>query len=251
MVVTVDGDAAAYHRAEKTLRVAEIGTRPGATVIRVEQTHDGSRVREGRLGVAANKNTGLEHLMGAGVDHLFLSDDDCGPLAPSAIKMHVELAEQGGVPHSMVCWGKSRNPVVHASGCADWRWPRGVLLYQTREVVEKVGGMVEAFGPGGHEHAEYSRRIHQHGLTPVCYPTPINYAWRGMGATAFWACEDMPHQGEPISVLGRRRKAHTSLRRKGSDWPDIDKVMQARDGDTSFVPYTAIENGRGPATLPS
>lgn len=244
LFVTVDGSA------EDTARAAAAVHDHTESVFRVGQVGmgipDRMRYRGSRMGVATNKNTGLELLMDhTGVDHLFLCDDDTWPMDHRALLLHTGLL----LPHSMVCWGASRKPVWRATH-AEWSWPRGVVLYQTRDVVAQVGGMDEAFGPGGHEHAEYSRRIHQHGLTPHPFVSPLVYSvHRGWGARTYWHAEDMPRRGEPNGALGSRRRRITTVRRQEGDWSKIDAVMQARDGDTSYVPFRAHENGRQSATL--
>lgn len=247
LFVTVDGDEAAVERAY--FAVEDIT----GSVFRVGQADPEFPfpTRDGRLGVAVNKNTGLELMMAnTGAEHLFLSDDDTYPLSADALDLH-----RGFLPHSMVCWGKSRLASTDQR-MASWTWPRGVVLYQTRRTVELVGGMIEAFGPGGHEHVEYSRRIHQSGLTPVEFPSPAAYAngegnrrSLGIGARRFWHAEDMPRLGEPLGNLRLRKKGLTSVRRQDGDWAKIEKIMADRDGDTSPVPYTARENGRLSATL--
>lgn len=206
----------------------------------------GSWIEGERLGVAANKNTGLELLMdNTKVEHLFLSDDDCWPLFPESLTKHIDF----GIQHSIVCWGKSRLTTT-SGGFAEWSWPRGVMLYQTRAVVEAIGGMDERFGPGGHEHVEYSQRIYNIGVTPAPFPSPTSYATRGaQGAGALWHCEDMRKPGEHIPDWDSRRKAITSIKRKPGDWSRINKIMTERAGSVDFVGFRAHENGRASATL--
>lgn len=207
-------------------------------------------VKDQRMGVAVNKNTGIELLMGAGVEHLFLCDDDTWPLSPTALDKHLEL----DIPHSLVCWGKSRLGDTHAK-YATWNWPRGVMLYQTRAVVERVGGMDERFGPGGHEHVEWSQRIHNAHLTPAPFVSPLVYALRGVSgnpatrASTFWNCEDMRKPGETPVQWDARKKRNTSIRRTRRDWEHIDRVMAERQGSSDFVSYQAQANGRSSATL--
>lgn len=250
LVVTVDGDEHAATRARQVTDPSKFGT-----VYRVGQPDRPYRWqgRGGCLGVAVNKNTGLELLMDNYVEHLFLCDDDTYPLYPQALTKHTAL----GQPHSMVCWGKSRltpSSQGDAEGYVEWAWPRGVMLYTHRSVVEKVGGMDERFGPGGHEHVEWSQRIHNAGLTPAPFITPVSYALRGaagpaMRADALWHCEDMRKPGETGDAWDRRKRRNTSIRRKGSDWTHIDKIMAEVQGRTDFVPFRAHENGRSSATL--
>lgn len=230
LIVTVDGTEEAVERAASVVN--------GATVIRVGQ---GAGV-DGRMGVAVNKNTGLEALeVLAGVEHYFLSDDDTGPRNAAAWRLHVD----NDLAHSMVCWGKSRLEKPARRNYTTWAWPRGVMLYAHRSVVEKVGGMVEEFGPGGHEHVEWSRRIHQSGLTPAPYCSPAEYAgWTGrnynaLGAKAFWECVDFPP----------RAKGLTSVRRRPGDWERIENIMRMMDGNPVFIDYKAAENLRQSATL--
>lgn len=243
LFVTVDGDEAAAQR------VANVVSPWTGSVYRVGQPCESGVapiLRDSRLGVAANKNTGLELLAdNSFAAHMFLSDDDTWPRSPQALREHTEMP----LPHSMVCWGRHRVK-GRKTGYAEWSWPRGVVLYLRRSVLETVGGMDERFGPGGHEHVEWSRRIHQHGLTPVEFPSPTRYLDRsGTGAALLWNCEDMAKPGEPLGNLRLRRRKITSIRRTADDWPHIEKIMDERNGDTEYVPFRAHANGRTSATL--
>lgn len=243
LFVTVDGDDEAVARVE-----AAVGEFTGS-VFRVGQ---GPAVRDGRMGVAVSKNTGLELLMQNiywPTEHLFLSDDDTWPLSPDALALHTGFSQ----PHSMVMWGAHRKPRIHAfdkGPYAEWSWPRGVVLYAERYVVEHVGGMDERFGPGGHEHVDWSRRIYQAGLTPVPYLSPTEYVRsNALGARPYWHAEDMPRPGETLGGLRLRKRGLTTIRREAEDWTAINALMTARDGNTAYVPYHARANGRRSATL--
>lgn len=241
IVVTVDGtEAAAARAAHAVMGFAE--------VYRVGQRRWSVDPYDGKQGVAVNKNTGIELLMAQGIEHLFLSDDDSWPLTYEAIEQHLDF----GPPHSMVCWGNGRIERVDSQG-AVWKWPRGVLLYARRSVIERVGGMVESFGLGGHEHAEWSNRIHQAGMTPEPFITPAAYGFPdgglSMGARRFWHCEDMPGVSEPRLEFQKRKKGNTTIHRTSEDWVRIDRVMRRQRGSSGFVPYEAEQNGRVSATL--
>lgn len=240
LFVTVDGPEAAVE-VVKTVR-----TRCGmADRVQIIHCGKGRPERDGRQGVAVNKNTGLEALMDRNVHHLFLSDDDTWPRRPASLDLHTNMA----VPHSMVCWGGNRLESTTAQR-AFWSWPRGVVLYVERAVVREVGGMVEEFGFGGHEHVEWSRRIHQHGFTQHPYTSPIEYADRqGKGAIVWWHGADMRAPGESQTELGARRREQTSVRRLGDDWGPIKALMEKQDGNTAFVPFRAAENGRAFASI--
>jgi hypothetical protein len=229
LIVTVDGPEDAAQRAYEAADPAKFGN-----VYRVGQ---GRASRDGRQGVAVNKNTGIELLMAQGIEHILLCDDDTWPLATAAITEHVRLAQDHGVLHNMICWGQGRHP-RQFTNYASWSWPRGVLLYTNAFAIDHVGGMDERFGPGGHEHVEWSKRIHNVGLTPKQFCSPRLYADdQGMGVKRLWHCADI------------ERKHKSTVRRVGKDWAHINQIMAERIGDTSFVPYTATENGRESATL--
>lgn len=241
--VTVDGDEAAVARAAR----AVVGF---AEVYRVGQPRWSVSPFDGRMGVAVNKNTGIELLLDSATDieHLFLCDDDTWPLLPQSIDKHISLP----MHHSMVCWGGHRlgDTSPRLVGYVEWTWPRGVALHATRQAVETIGGMDERFGPGGHEHVEWSQRIYNAGLTPHPFCSPASYATReGYGARALWHAEDMRRPGEKLGDHRLRRRNLTSVRRRDEDWDLINEIMDQRQGSRDFLPYQAHENGRGSATL--
>jgi hypothetical protein len=239
IVVTVDGDGLAAEHVYRFLHHWQ----------NIYQVGQGREHRESRQGVAVNKNTGIELLMAQGCKELFLSDDDTWPLNSGAVELH----RQSELDHSMVCWGRSRKIGVSGNPpnqVAHWSWPRGAMLYVRRHVIDTVGGMDERFGPGGHEHVEWSKRIHYAGFTPFEYPTPAQYAdVTGMSARHYWNAEDMQKPGEPLGSTRVRRKKITSVRRLDGDWERIEKIMADRAASSEFVPYTAAQNQRLSATL--
>lgn len=217
-----------------------------AQVLRVGQPRFAVGPYSGRLGVAANKNTGIEALWDAGVEHLFLSDDDAYPRRTLALEPHTR---SGAPAHSMVNWGGHRLD-FNRQGQPVWKWPRGSVLYMHRPAIHVVGGMIEEFGQGGHEHVEYSRRIHQMGLTNAPFPAPVYMSrHRGMGARAQWACEDMPKVGEPLPNVKHRRRKITSVKRPEGYWENAERIMSEMDGKPRYVNFRAGSNGRSPATM--
>ncbi len=238
LFVTVDGNAA------DVCRVAEAVHFWTESVFRVGQLHINQNpvISVRRQGVAVNKNTGLELMMdNTRAEHLFLSDDDTWPLYRASLDKHIEYTP----PHSMVNWGRRR---VDSAG--EWSWPRGVMLYAHRSVIERVGGMDERFGAGGHEHAEWSMRIHTAGLTPQNFPSPPSYLTRNAkGASALWHAEDMARVGEAKGTFLSRKAHFTTITRGAADWERIHKIMDERAGSSDYAGYRAHENGRSSATL--
>lgn len=237
LCVTVDGSLEAARRVREAV----------PNRVPVLMAGKGRPEREGRQGVAVNKNTGISYLMGRSCAHLFLCDDDTYPLSPESLDLHIG----GASMHSMVCWGPSRLEKINPD-ISVWSWPRGVLLYTRATAVRTVGGMVEEFGPGGHEHVEWSTRMFMANLSPAVFCAPRQYGLiNGKGARNYWHCEDMRRPDETPDQLGVRRQQITSVRRQEGDWEHIKALMASRrtlasGGSVQYVPYDEFENGRGP-----
>lgn len=116
-----------------------------------------------RLGIAMTKNRGIEELMNLGCEHLFLADDDVYPIRSDWWKPYVESRER----HLSYQWPRgSRWRVLHRdSNHFSISFPRGVMLYADKKVIESVGGFDPSFGRWGGEHVEWSRRIHKENLS--------------------------------------------------------------------------------------
>lgn len=151
---------------------------PGVVTVVVDDASDtpvaGAEFRfQHRAGIASAKNKCLELLAAAGVDHLFLFDDDAWPVADHWWTPYVQSPE----PHLMYIFEDLRKPPylkdIHQIGSDDqhtaWSGPRGCMLYVHRDVLPVVGGMDTAFNPWGYEHGDWSNRIHHAGLTTWRY----------------------------------------------------------------------------------
>ena len=169
-------------------------------------------------GVAATKNRGIAALMNAGCTHLFLADDDVWPVADNWADLYVSDTE----PHLMHCWGEDR--LISDDGHYTlWREARGALLYAERRVIDRVGGMRLEFGRWGGEHREWSRRIHNAGLTAQRY-ADLSAAGEGV-----WHALDRGRQVPSTVSKDERARLHAEHRRlKDEFW-----------GSSNFVPYDA------------
>ena len=117
-----------------------------------------------RLGVAMSKNRCMAALMDAGCTDMFLADDDVFPLSDWWWRPYVDSPE----PHLSYQGPRSRrlSKVILVDGPHYVvEFPRGFLLYVTRDVIQDVGGMDPCFGMWGGEHVEWQRRIHEAGWT--------------------------------------------------------------------------------------
>lgn len=150
-----------------------------------------------RRGVAMTKNRGIAELIDRGVEHLFLADDDVWPVADDWWRPYIESPE----PHLSFQWA-TRPP---------WRrthddgkhfaigFPRGVMLYAERRVIDAVGGMDIAYGVHGGEHVEWQQRIHDAGLTRWPYADV-------RGSDRLWHSLDKIQGGTTGSTIPLRRR---------------------------------------------
>lgn len=149
----------------------------GALLIVVDDGSDapfkGANFRfETAKGIAYAKNKCIELAMDAGAEHIFLSDDDTWPITYDWYKPYVNSPEK----HLMFTFPTLKNgrpngnrTVVAKNGIVSYINPCGCLLYIQRDVINKVGGFDTRFNRYGHEHVEYSNRIHNVGLTNYRY----------------------------------------------------------------------------------
>lgn len=167
-------------------------------------------------GVAATKNRSIKLLMDAGVEHLYLVDDDMHPVSDNWTMYADDPAN-----HLMHCWGKSR--LINDDGhYTTWTHPRGVMLYCHRTVIDTVGGMRLDFGPrGGGEHVEWSRRIHNAGLS--------THRYQDLTAARHntWWCED--YERSTPSTIGSAQLEATKQHRH--------QVYDKYRGSTDWVDY--------------
>src|SRR5690606_33114635 len=125
---------------------------------------------EENAGIARAKNKCLELLDGC--EHIFLFDDDCYPKVPGWEKPYIQSPEPHLAYHYLVSEGRSRGVVARYSGDDKheaYAQPQGCMMYAHRSVLDAVGGLDPVFGLYGHEHGDWSNRIHSAGLTTWRY----------------------------------------------------------------------------------
>ena len=110
-------------------------------------------------GIAYGKNMCLYHLQHC--DHIILMDDDCWIKDFGAFDYFIN----SGYNHA--CYMNNSYQVafsgpVHTS----YQMSSGVFIYLTRKAFETVGYFNPKYGRYGYEHAGYSHRIFEAGLTP-------------------------------------------------------------------------------------
>jgi glycosyltransferase involved in cell wall biosynthesis len=234
---------------DQTMRAYRRHTPPDIPILVVddgsEQPAPGAQHRNPTpQGIAAAKNASIALLMDAGVEHLFLSDDDVHPNAPDwwrpyTESRHPHLLHQ---PNTMQMCPICRTQRWHIYNTIEGRfdcthcvadvaplyqdhevfapkWAAGVVYYLHRDVVERVGGLREQFGRWSAETWEYSYRIHN--ALGTTYP--------------FLALRDSRFHAVDAYATGKRSCVPPEIRNahRERNWR---LFLEYRDS-TDFVPY--------------
>ena len=108
-----------------------------------------------RAGIPAAKNKCLEL---AKYDHIFLFDDDTYPICDGWYLPYINSGKEH-LCYSFLPYFKEKNGFkYHTLG-------NGCMLYVTRKCIDTIGGFDWNYGLGKYEHVDFSRRIHNAGLT--------------------------------------------------------------------------------------
>ena len=108
-----------------------------------------------RAGIPASKNKCLEL---AKYDHIFLFDDDTYPVCDGWYLPYINSGKNH-LCYSFLPYFKAKNGFkYHTLG-------NGCMLYVTRKCIDTIGGFDWNYGLGKYEHVDFSRRIHNAGLT--------------------------------------------------------------------------------------
>jgi hypothetical protein len=135
---------------------------------------------EDRRGVARRKNECLENLKHC--DYIFLFDDDCHPKRKGWEKFFIDASVKTNCQHFVY----NKPPFCNIDNlkfingyvleCFDASG--GVLLFYTKEVIEKVGGFYTGYELYGFEHIGHSMRTKRAQFTPdwfVCVEGTQDY----------------------------------------------------------------------------
>lgn len=108
-----------------------------------------------RAGIPAVKNKCLEL---AKYDHIFLFDDDTYPIVDNWYVPYI-YSEKEHLCYTFLAKHKVKYGFkYHTLG-------NGCMLYVTRKCINTIGGFDWNYGLGKYEHVDFSRRIHNAGLT--------------------------------------------------------------------------------------
>ena len=129
---------------------------------------------EDRKGVAFRTNEALRVLVNHGCDCFFIFNDDCLIINDGWAEFFIEAHKASGQHHFLFLketptikqqyFEKIAGTGVTIEGFTNCA---GCMMFLTKKAIEKVGAFNEEFGLYGFEHAEYSKRVHLAGLTPM------------------------------------------------------------------------------------
>ncbi len=108
-----------------------------------------------RAGIPAAKNKCLEL---AKYDHIFLFDDDTYPIADEWYLPYINSGKEHLCFTFLPAFKRKDGFSYHTLG-------NGCMLYVTRKCIDTIGGFDWDYGLGKYEHVDFSRRIHNAGLT--------------------------------------------------------------------------------------
>lgn len=130
-----------------------------------------------RMGIAYRKNECLKALKDC--DYIFLFDDDCFPIRDGWADYFINVHKVSGQHHFLYLGETATIKQINKFQCnemasGNWRIIYinsfdncgGAFMFLTKEVIKKVGGYNKGYGYYGFEHAGFTDRIHQAGLTP-------------------------------------------------------------------------------------
>lgn len=116
---------------------------------------DASYRFEKRSGIPSVKNKSLEL---AKYDHIFLFDDDTYPIVDGWYLPYINSGKEH-LCYTFLAKHKVKDGFkYHVLG-------NGCMLYVTRKCIDTIGGFDWNYGLGKYEHVDFSRRIHNAGLT--------------------------------------------------------------------------------------
>lgn len=114
-------------------------------------------------GVAYGSNICLYNLRHC--DHIFLFNDDCFPIHPDWVNFFVNSGQE----HALYM-NKDYSPFMQNEQICYYANASGVFMYLTKKAFNTVGYFNTEYGRFGFEHAAYSKRIFNAGLTLTNFP---------------------------------------------------------------------------------
>lgn len=203
---------------------------PGARVVVVDdasqtpvQINDAIVYRfDQNVGIARAKNKCIELL--AGCQNIFLFDDDTYPKKIGWHEPYIASPEH----HLMYLFDKWANGKPVGDDAVIYKddlhtahsHARGCMLYVDDVAIATVGGMDTRFGKAMEEHADWSTRIHNAGLTTFKYMDVIN---------SDQLIYSMDQSQEVASSIPRADRVQGIERNK--------KLIQDRQDSVEFAPY--------------
>jgi len=129
----------------------------GGSVVRVEKDTE-------RVGAAITRNKCLRYLMEEGCDHVFLFDDDCYPTMRGWERYVIDQAAQHNLHFVGLPEIFTSRPLASDGELILWDGIVGCFSYQTRALLEAIGGYNPSYMRYGYEDAARNSRALRSGL---------------------------------------------------------------------------------------
>jgi len=114
-----------------------------------------------RLGIAKAKNKCLSELYKLKSTHFFLLDDDAFPQKTGWEDYYINTGLEAEIPH--LTYNNKEWWIPHVESLPNidvYSHSSGILLYYTKEILDKIGGFDLRFGLWGFEHIQHSNRAY-------------------------------------------------------------------------------------------
>lgn len=173
------------------------------------------------VGIAVAKNKSIELLLKAGVEHLFLADDDCYPLRDEWWQPYLKSPERHlfAVFTAPTLKSSQIDAIYADTDHVAYTATRGYFLYIHRSVIDRIGGFDTRFH-NAFEHVEYTLRAHNAGLTTWPYQDVA-------GSHQLIFCEDS-RAGATSAIPESERPANEAAGRK---------LLEECAGRADYVPF--------------
>lgn len=224
---------------------------PGCKIIVVDDASDipvpeATFRFETNAGIAKAKNKCLELLDDC--EHIFLFDDDCYPIVTEWYLPYIK----SGQPHLSFTFSHLSNGrqngnrmIVAKNGLVEYANPCGCMVYINRKCLRTVGGYDDRYEKWGFEHADYSTRVHNAGLTKKRFLDVPNSLDLFYSLDYYSETSSSVHPSIRAGVIPKNRARYQAAKRSKEFRPYKEKVFEESVVLAAYYNYTRNPQGGG------